>query len=215
MSDNDVKADEIETPDEAEQDEQEITVDDIDMVESLQQAEANLEEAQEQVLRLKAEMENLRRRSAREVENAHKYALERFVQELLPVIDSLEMGRDAVMAEGATLAKLQEGTDLTLKMLLSTIEKFGIKAVHPEGEPFDPELHQAMSMLESSEHAPNTVMNVMQKGYLLNDRLDAPGHGGGLQNQCGGGKGRQQMLTNRLELRVNAPIYTLTKNSDR
>ncbi len=174
MSDNDVKADEIETPDEAEQDEQEITVDDIDMVESLQQAEANLEEAQEQVLRLKAEMENLRRRSAREVENAHKYALERFVQELLPVIDSLEMGRDAVMAEGATLAKLQEGTDLTLKMLLSTIEKFGIKAVHPEGEPFDPELHQAMSMLESSEHAPNTVMNVMQKGYLLNDRLVRP-----------------------------------------
>jgi len=174
MSDNDVKADEIETSDKVEQEEQEITVDDIDMVESLQQAEANLEEAQEQILRLKAEMENLRRRSAREVENAHKYALERFVQELLPVIDSLEMGRDAVMAEGATLEKLQEGTDLTLKMLLSTIDKFGIKAVHPEGEPFDPELHQAMSMQESAKHAPNTVMNVMQKGYLLNDRLVRP-----------------------------------------
>ena len=174
MSDNDVKADEIETSGEMDQDEPEITVDDIDMVESLQQAEAKLAEAQEQILRLKAEMENQRRRSAREVENAHKYALERFVQELLPVIDSLEMGRDAAMAEGATLEKLQEGTDLTLKMLLSTIEKFGIKAVHPEGEPFDPELHQAMSMQESSEHAPNTVMNVMQKGYLLNDRLVRP-----------------------------------------
>ncbi len=174
MSDNDVKADEIETSGEMEQDEPEITVDDIDMVESLQQAEARLAEAQEQILRLKAEMENQRRRSAREVENAHKYALERFVQELLPVIDSLEMGRDAAMVEGATLEKLQEGTDLTLKMLLSTIEKFGIKAVHPEGEPFDPELHQAMSMQESSEHAPNTVMNVMQKGYLLNDRLVRP-----------------------------------------
>ncbi|HEB87424.1 MAG TPA: nucleotide exchange factor GrpE [Gammaproteobacteria bacterium] len=174
MSDNDVKEDEVETPGEVEQDEQEITVDDIDIVESLQQAEARLVEAQDQILRLKAEMENLRRRSAREVENAHKYALERFVQELLPVIDSLEMGRDASMAEGATLEKLQEGTDLTLKMLLSTIEKFGIKAVHPEGEPFDPELHQAMSMQESAEHAPNTVMNVMQKGYLLNDRLVRP-----------------------------------------
>ncbi len=174
MSDNDVKADEIETSGEMEQEEPEITVDDIDMVESLQQAEARLAEAQEQILRLKAEMENQRRRSAREVENAHKYALERFVQELLPVIDSLEMGRDAAMAEGATLEKLQEGTDLTLKMLLSTIEKFGIKAVHPQGEPFDPELHQAMSMQESAEHAPNTVMNVMQKGYLLNDRLVRP-----------------------------------------
>jgi len=174
MSDNDVKADEIETSGEMEQEEPEITVDDIDMVEGLQQAEARLAEAQEQILRLKAEMENQRRRSAREVENAHKYALERFVQELLPVIDSLEMGRDAAMAEGATLEKLQEGTDLTLKMLLSTIEKFGIKAVHPEGEPFDPELHQAMSMQESAEHAPNTVMNVMQKGYLLNDRLVRP-----------------------------------------
>ncbi len=174
MSDNDVKEDEIETSSEVDQDEQEITVDDIDMVESLQQAEANVTEAQDQILRLKAEMENLRRRSAREVENAHKYALERFVQELLPVIDSLEMGRDASMAEGATLEKLQEGTDLTLKMLLSIIEKFGIKAVHPEGEPFDPELHQAMSMQESAEHAPNTVMNVMQKGYLLNDRLVRP-----------------------------------------
>ncbi len=174
MSDNDVKVDETEISSEAEQDEQEITVDDIDMVERLQQAEAELEEAREQILRLKAEMENQRRRSAREVENAHKYALERFVQELLPVIDSLEMGRDASMAEGATLEKLREGTDLTLKMLLSTIDKFGIKAVHPEGEPFDPELHQAMSMLESSEHEPNTVMNVMQKGYLLNDRLVRP-----------------------------------------
>ncbi len=174
MSDNDVNADEIEKSGEMDQDEQEITVDDIDMVESLQQAEAKLAETQEQMLRLKAEMENLRRRSAREVENAHKYALERFVQELLPVIDSLEMGRDAGMAEGATLDKLQEGTELTLKMLLSTIDKFGIKAVHPEGEPFDPELHQAMTMLESSEHAPNTVMNVMQKGYLLNERLVRP-----------------------------------------
>ncbi|HEB56809.1 MAG TPA: nucleotide exchange factor GrpE [Gammaproteobacteria bacterium] len=173
MSDNDVKADEIKTSNEVDQ-EQDITVDDIDMVESLQQAESKLAEAQDQILRLKAEMENLRRRSAREVENAHKYALERFVQELLPVIDSLEMGRDASMAEGATLEKLQEGTDLTLKMLLSTIDKFGIKAVHPEGEPFDPELHQAMSMQESAKHAPNTVMNVMQKGYLLNDRLVRP-----------------------------------------
>ncbi|MCW9023799.1 MAG: nucleotide exchange factor GrpE [Gammaproteobacteria bacterium] len=145
-----------------------------DLETRLAEAQARAEENWDQALRVKAEMENMRRRAERDVENAHKYALERFTQELLPVIDSLEMGTHAAMAEGATLEKLQEGTELTLKMLLSVIDKFGIQAVHPEGEPFDPELHQAMSMLESPEHAPNTVMNVMQKGYLLNERLIRP-----------------------------------------
>jgi len=84
------------------------------------------------------------------------------------------MGVEAASAEGATLEKVREGTELTLKMLLSAIDKFGIKAVHPEGEPFNPEYHQAMSMLESPKHAPNTVMNVMQKGYTLNERLIRP-----------------------------------------
>ena len=140
----------------------------------LAEAEARAEECWDKLLRTKAEQENLQRRHAREVENAHKYALERFAQELLPVIDSLEMGVEAANTEGVTVEKLREGTELTLKMLLAAMEKFGIAAIHPEGEPFNPELHQAMSLLESPEHAPNTVMNVMQKGYTLNERLIRP-----------------------------------------
>ena len=140
----------------------------------LAEAEAKAKEHWDQLLRVKAEQENLRRRHEREVENAHKYALERFAQDLLPVIDSLEMGAEAAASEGATLEKVREGTELTLKMLLSTMERFGIQAVHPEGEPFNPEYHQAMSMLDSPEHAANTVMNVMQKGYTLNERLIRP-----------------------------------------
>lgn len=154
--------------------ENEITASDEHLQQQLAEAEAKAKEHWDQLLRVKAEQENLRRRHEREVENAHKYALERFVQDLLPVIDSLEMGAEAAAGEGATLEKVREGTELTLKMLLSTIERFGIQAVHPEGEPFNPEYHQAMSMLESPEHAANTVMNVMQKGYTLNERLIRP-----------------------------------------
>ncbi len=135
-----------------------------------QQAEAE----HEALLRARAEIENMRRRHEQEIEKAHKYALEHFAQELLPVVDSLEMGVEAAGSENATLEKVREGTELTLKMLLSVLDKFGIQAVHPHGEPFDPELHQAMSMQESAEHAPNTVMNVMQKGYTLNERLIRP-----------------------------------------
>jgi len=152
----------------------ESTASDEHLQQHLAEAEAKAKEHWDQLLRVKAEQENLRRRHEREVQNAHKYALERFAQELLPVIDSLELGAEAAAGEGATMEKVREGTELTLKMLLSTIEKFGIQAVHPEGEPFNPEYHQAMSMLESPEHAANTVMNVMQKGYTLNERLIRP-----------------------------------------
>jgi len=154
--------------------ENESTASDEHLQQQLAEAEAKAKEHWDQLLRVKAEQENLRRRHEREVQNAHKYALERFAQELLPVIDSLELGAEAAAGEGATMEKVREGTELTLKMLLSTIEKFGIQAVHPEGEPFNPEYHQAMSMLESPEHAVNTVMNVMQKGYTLNERLIRP-----------------------------------------
>lgn len=154
--------------------ENETVASDEHLQQQLEEAEAKAKEHWDQLLRVKAEQENLRRRHEREVQNAHKYALERFSQELLPVIDSLEMGAEAAASEGATLEKVREGTELTLKMLISTMEKFGIQAVHPEGEPFNPEYHQAMSMLESPEHAANTVMNVMQKGYTLNERLIRP-----------------------------------------
>ncbi len=127
------------------------------------------------VLRLQAELENLRKRSQRELENAHKYALEKFVQELLPVKDSLEMGLAAVNeGDGESAAKLREGMELTLKMLQAALEKFGVKEIDPVGQPFDPERHQAMSTVESDDAEPNTVVTVMQKGYLLNDRLIRP-----------------------------------------
>ena len=176
MSNNDVpqeNLDEKQTTTEP-QAEGESTASDEHLQQQLAEAEAKAKEHWDQLLRVKAEQENLRRRHEREVENAHKYALERFAQDLLPVIDSLEMGAEAAVSEGATLEKVREGTELTLKMLLSTMERFGIQAVHPEGEPFNPEYHQAMSMLESPEHAANTVMNVMQKGYTLNERLIRP-----------------------------------------
>ena len=170
MSDNNVPQENLDEK----QAENDSSASDEHLQQQLAEAEAKAKEHWDQLLRVKAEQENLRRRHEREVENAHKYALERFAQELLPVIDSLEMGAEAAASEGATLEKVREGTELTLKMLLSTMDKFGIKAVHPEGEPFNPEYHQAMSMLESPEHAANTVMNVMQKGYTLNERLIRP-----------------------------------------
>ncbi|MEM9601667.1 MAG: nucleotide exchange factor GrpE [Pseudomonadota bacterium] len=139
--------------------------------------EAEAARADEQAalaLRLHADMENLRKRSARDVENAHKFALEKFANELLPVRDSLEMGLEAAQQDDADLQRIQEGTDLTLKMLVSAMDKFQLVAVDPTGEAFDPERHQAMTLQESAEHAPNTVLAVMQKGYTLNDRLLRP-----------------------------------------
>ncbi|MGD8711843.1 MAG: nucleotide exchange factor GrpE, partial [Thiohalophilus sp.] len=121
-----------------------------------------------------ADLDNLRRRTERELENAHKYALERFAQELLAVRDSLEMGVIAAEQEEASVEKIKEGTELTLKMLESAMQKFNIQAIDPQDEPFNPELHQAMSMVETPDKAPNTVINVMQKGYMLNDRLIRP-----------------------------------------
>jgi len=140
----------------------------------LEEARNKAAENWEQVMRVQAELENSRRRAQRDVENAHKYALEKFALELLPVKDSLEMGLAAATGEDANIEKLREGTELTLKMLGNAMEKFGIKEVNPEGQPFNPELHQAMTMQESEQHEPNTVTAVMQKGYLLNDRLIRP-----------------------------------------
>ena len=137
-------------------------------------AQAKADDNWDQLVRTKAEMENIRRRSERELANAHKYALEKFAQELLPVIDSMEMGVAAAQDENADVSKLREGTEMTLKMFETAIEKFGIKGVHPKGEEFNPEHHQAMTMIDSQEHAPNMIIDVMQKGYLLNERLVRP-----------------------------------------
>jgi molecular chaperone GrpE len=145
-----------------------------DLTVLLEDARAKADSHWDQLLRTQAEMENVRRRSERDLANAHKYALDRFVQELLPVKDSLELGIAAVTGEGEEFAKLKEGKELTLKMLSDALEKFGVKEVNPVDQPFDPELHQAMSAQESADKAPNTVLMVYQKGYLLNDRLVRP-----------------------------------------
>lgn len=140
---------------------------------TLQDAQAKAEQYWNQLLSARAELENSRRRSEREVENAHKYALEKFVRELLPVKDSLELGL-AATGEGAEFEKLREGMELTLKMLGAALEKFGVSEVNPKGAKFDPERHQAMAMQETADAEPNTVLTVYQKGYLLNDRLIRP-----------------------------------------
>lgn len=161
-----------ETVAEGEEQAVENTVEELALM--LEEARNKAAENWEHVLRVQAELENSRRRAQRDVENAHKFALEKFAAELLPVKDSLEMGLEAASGEDANIEKLREGTELTLKMLGNAMEKFGIKEVNPVGEPFNPELHQAMTMQESAEHQPNTVTAVMQKGYLLNDRLIRP-----------------------------------------
>ena len=140
----------------------------------LEDARAKADEHWELVIRTRAESENLKKRHARELENAHKYAIDKFVNELLPVRDSMELGLSAGTGEGADLEKIIEGTELTLKLLTDVMNKFGIAEINPVGEPFDPEFHQAMAMQPSSDVEPNTVITVIQKGYTLNDRLVRP-----------------------------------------
>jgi molecular chaperone GrpE len=127
----------------------------------------------DQCLRLQADIENLRKRNERDLAKAHKFALERFAVDLLPVKDSLEMGL-AAAGENADVAKLKEGGELTLKMLTSAMDKYNINEVNPLNELFNPEYHEAMSMQERADVAPNTVVTVVQKGYLLNGRLIRP-----------------------------------------
>lgn len=137
----------------------------------LAELQAKADENWERYLRAAAETENVRKRSARDVENAHKFALERFGKELLGVKDTLEMG---IAADGASVESLIEGSNATLKLLGSTLERFGIVEVDPAGEPFDPEFHEAISMQPSDDVEPNSVVAVVQKGYTLNGRLLRP-----------------------------------------
>ena len=133
--------------------------------------QAKADENWERYLRAAAELENVRKRAARDVENAHKFALERFGKELLAVRDSLEMG---LAAEGASVESLLEGSNATLKLLTTTLERFGIEEVDPAGEPFDPDFHEAISMQPSDSVEPGSVVTVVQKGYTLNGRLLRP-----------------------------------------
>jgi len=148
-----------------------------DNVEFLQEKLKTIQEESKQnldkVLRAQAEMENLRKRTIRDVENAHKYALEKFINELLPILDSLELGLSA-SANSTNVDELYKGIELTIEMFNKALEKFGVKIIDPQGEKFNPELHEAVSMQEIEDSEPGVIVTVMQKGYLLNERLIRP-----------------------------------------
>lgn len=145
-----------------------------DLARMLDEVQAKADEHYNQMMRAHADIENLKRRHAQELEKARKFALESFVKELLGVWDSLELGNSAAQDDGADVARLREGTELTLKMLGDVMTKFGVEQISPEGEPFDPEKHQAMSLQPRDDVPPNTVVTVVQKGYVLNGRLMRP-----------------------------------------
>ncbi|NWO06103.1 MAG: nucleotide exchange factor GrpE [Alteromonadaceae bacterium] len=143
-------------------------------VESLQ---AQLQDQKEQVLRIQAEMQNVRRRAEIDVEKAHKFALEKFVKELLPVADSLEKAVEST--EGQTdsselVVSIREGVEMTLDLFKKSLGKFNVEELNPVGEPFDPQQHEAMSMVPAPNAEPNSVVAVVQKGYLLNGRVVRP-----------------------------------------
>lgn len=125
-------------------------------------------------VRAQAEAQNVRRRAEQDVEKAHKFALEKFAKELLPVIDGLEKTIEAEQAAGNESTPLHEGVEMTLSMMLGAIGKFGLEQVDAVGSTFDPSLHEAMSMVETPEAESNTVIAAMQKGYTLNGRLVRP-----------------------------------------
>ena len=136
----------------------------------LEEAKAKADENWDKALRVQAEMDNLRKRSEKQVEDAHKYAIKKFIEELLPVADSLEMGY-AVQGE---VEQIREGIGLTMNVLKAAMEKFSVVAVDPLGEKFNPELHQAMGMQPSEEYENDHISAVMQKGYTLNGRIVRP-----------------------------------------
>lgn len=142
--------------------------------EQLMLANQRAEENWDKMVRVQAEMENLRRRTEKEIGDARKFALERFAKELLVVIDSLELGIQAAAGDSSEVSKLREGSELTLKQFLAVLEKFNVQTVDPQGQKFNPELHQAMAMEPTNAAEPNTVVKVFQKGYVLNERLLRP-----------------------------------------
>ena len=142
----------------------------------LEAAQAQAQQNHDKFLRTAAEMENIRRRAQIDLANAHKYGIERFANELLAVRDSLEFARtvDIRQESETALQKMHEGLDLTLKLMDDVFRKFSLSPIDPKGEKFDPAKHHAISMVESAEVPPNHVVNVMQKGYLLQDRVLRP-----------------------------------------
>ncbi len=145
----------------------------LQLKEQLSEAEAKMNEHKESAVRAAAEAENVRRRSERDVQNAHKFALDGFVQALLPVLDGLEQGLSQNASHEESIA-MKQGMELTLKMFIDVLAKKQVEQLDPVGQVFNPEFHEAMSMQPSAEHEPNTIMAVFQKGYTLNGRLVRP-----------------------------------------
>lgn len=147
------------------------TVTDVDPVQALIDAQEEIANLKEQVLRAQAEQQNVRRRAERDVDNARKYALEKFASELVPVADNLDRALETIDAENDAMKSVGEGIELTRKSFLEVLAKNKLEQLDPVGEPFDPQFHEAMSMIDAPDAEPNTVLNVVQKGYTLNGRL--------------------------------------------
>ena len=175
LESNDLPGDEDEV-NEAEKLNEEIVAELLadDELSGTEELEEQVSKANDQVLRVQAEMQNVRRRAERDVENAHKYALEKFTADLLPVVDNLERAISTIDASDGGQKAVATGLELTLKTFVDVLDRFKIEAVDPAGQPFDADLHQAVSMVPNPDLEPNTVMDVFQKGYTLNGRLVRP-----------------------------------------
>lgn len=164
----------------AEQDETEVEAEGAEenteptLEDALAAAQAEVAELKDQMLRTQAEMQNIRRRADADVEKAHKYGSEKFAMEMLETVDNLERALAACTAEDDNTKAIHDGVEMTLTALLASLDKFKVAVVNPEGEPFNPEFHQAITMVDSPDAEPNTVLSVMQKGYTLHGRLLRP-----------------------------------------
>ena len=145
-----------------------------DALSETEQLQQQLAESNDQVLRIQAEMQNMRRRAERDVENAHKFALDRFAADLLPVVDNLERALTAINSDDDGQKAVAEGIQLTLKSFVDVLVRFKVEPIDPAGQPFDANLHQAVSMVPNADVEANTVIDVFQKGYTLNGRLIRP-----------------------------------------
>ena len=169
---NEVEAEAAQESDGVEMESVDVETDELSELEALQEEVAMAKDA---ALRAQADAINAQRRAELDVEKARKFALERFANDLLPVVDNLERALEASAGSDAEgIAAVVEGVELTLKSLVDVLAKNGVTPVDPHGEPFDPQVAQAMSMIENPDVEPNTVIAVMQKGYLLKDRLLRP-----------------------------------------
>ena len=161
-----------EEPSHTEVGEHEYTIEELKT--ELEEARQKASDSWDKAVRTQAEMENLKRRTQKDLEDAHKFALTGFAKELLPVFDSLVLGLQAATGDSEDVKKFREGSELTIKQFEALFKKFNIVAIDPVGQPFNPEQHQAMLMQEVKGAEPNTIVNVFQKGYMLNGRLLRP-----------------------------------------